>query len=980
MNRSFEPKNSGPSGSDRASQPAPAHGAVPSDRTSYQPLHPEANAASPLPQPDSDARGIGTAVASSTGAAGPISSLPTSALGSSAPRSDSDLVRLARKQAHGRGKRKKSTSQLAPDAFPGYRILREIHRGGQGVVYQAVHLSTKRKVAVKVMREGPLSGPKEIVRFEREIEILSALNHPNIVSIHDSGLTRAVGTEPDGAPGNGMPFFVMDYVSGQSLGSWSQDAIRPIADVLTLFAKVCEAVNAAHLRGIIHRDLKPGNIRVDANNEPHILDFGLAKSALHENRAEGQNGAHAAMTRTGQFLGSLQWASPEQAEGNLAAIDVRTDVYSLGVLLYEMLTGEFPYPVNGTNRETLENIVKAAPTRPSSIGARSHERINNEVETIVLKCLSKERERRYQNAGDVARDIRHYLAGEPIEAKRDSGWYVLRKKLRRHRIPAALAGALSLTVLASAVMSTILWRSADANYTRSRVSEATAIASAASARASEASAVLEKKRTQRSLDFLSGMLNLIDPDVAKGSDTTVLQDMLRDSGATIDQHQHDDPDLAATMHDTIGMTYFRIGKYTPSIEHVKAALGWRRANLPANDPAIALSLLHHAQVLNELKRPEDLATARRDATEAMGIFQASSGLRTEPVAACLGEVGYSWKQEQKFDQAEASYKAALSIRADLANGAANGAGGVLDLHASSNVAETLASLGEMYRDNQKLDAAIDALERSLTIRLAHANVRPTAVATAKQSLAAFLSERARTENARADDIARAGTLFTEAVNILEPIVEDRHPALSATRNKLGNFYNSQNEPDKAEQVLVQSLSARLRTLGEHHSYVAATRMNLARAYRGQGKFEHALALLDTTIAALDRQDANFPVAQCKWVETAASAARDHAAQGRTAEAERLVTKARELFLSGIAGNPRPNQSHVARAADELVAALRAVGQPDRAEATLSLDYETFRQSLGATDSRTKAAAGRLASFYAAVGNEERRAIFDRASH
>ena len=987
----FETFDSDPKGPGRDAQPVsgvpgfPASFSMPS-LTSFPSNHPavpdQNSLSSRASQPQS--RPGDVAVASSVGGSAlPISSLlnsslPSSTAGSSAPRSDSDLVRRAREQARGRGNRGKAAAQLPPDAFPGYQIIREIHRGGQGVVYQAVHLSTKRKVAVKVMREGPLSGPKEIVRFEREIEILSALSHPNIVSIHDSGHTHvagpggAAGGSAGGGPGSGLPFFVMDYVSGTSLSSWTQDAIRPIDEVLVLFAKICEAVNAAHLRGVIHRDLKPGNIRVDANNEPHILDFGLAKSSLHEHLGQG---AHAAMTRTGQFLGSLQWASPEQAEGNLSAIDVRTDVYSLGVILYEMLTGEFPYPVNGTNRETLENIVKATPTRPSSIGTRSNGKINNEVETIILKCLSKERERRYQNAGDVARDIRHYLAGEPIEAKRDSGWYVLRKKLRRHRVPAALAGVLSLTVLVSAVLTTILWRSADVNLGKSRVAEAAAVANAAIARGSEAAAIREKQRAQRSQDFLAGMFNLLDPDVARASNTTIVADMLRDAGSVIDRELRDDLDVAAAMRDTVGMAFFKIGRYALANDHLTRALEWRRANLPANDLAIAQSLLHHAQVLNELKRPEDLAAARREAAEALGIFQAIAGSRSESAAACFAELAYNWKQERQFEQAEAQYKAALNIRSEIANTL----GGTKDLEATSKVAETLASMGEMYRDQRKFDLAIDALERSLALRILHAKDRPTAVATAKQSLAAFLSDRGRTPQARPDDLARAGTLFQDAIDILTPIVDDRHPFLSATRNKLGVYLNQQNEPAKAERVLLESLSARLTMLGEHHTYVAATRMNLARAYRGQGKFNEALALLSTTIASLDRQDTNYPVAQCKWVETASAAARDHASHGRQPEAVQLTGKARELFLTALAGNPKPDQFHVGRAVDELVLALRQTNQTDQAEATLALDYQSFRQSQGAEGTQTKAAASRLAAFYQAVGNAERQAIYDRAA-
>ncbi|MEP0844171.1 MAG: protein kinase [Phycisphaerae bacterium] len=329
------------------------------------------------------------------------------------------------------------------EAFPGYTLLGEIHRGGQGVVYQAVQKATRRRVAIKVMREGPFAGPRDKARFEREVQVLAALNHSHIVTIHDSGIVE------------GRFYFVMDYIPGRPLDAHLADGeARGVEELLALFVKVCDAVNAAHLRGVIHRDLKPGNIRVDPEGEPHVLDFGLAKVAGGE-VTDGPRPQ--AMTVTGQFVGSLPWAAPEQAEGAPAKIDVRTDVYSLGVILYQMLTGRFPYEVIGNMRDVLDRIMKAEPARPSSF----RRQINDEVETIVLKCLAKERERRYQSAGELARDIRHYLAGEPIEAKRDSALYVLRKTLRRFRLAIGLAAAFALLIAGSTVGLSVLYYRAD---------------------------------------------------------------------------------------------------------------------------------------------------------------------------------------------------------------------------------------------------------------------------------------------------------------------------------------------------------------------------------------------------------------------------------------------------------------------------------------------------------------------------------------
>jgi hypothetical protein len=284
------------------------------------------------------------------------------------------------------------------------------------------------------MKEGPFSGSADRARFEREVQILGALQHPNIVTIHDSGQAR------------GLFYLVMDYIPGQALDEYASNSRLKLREVLGLFVKVCEAVNAAHLRGIIHRDLKPSNIRVDPDGEPHILDFGLAK--LTPGSTSGLTQADM-MTMTGQFIGSLPWASPEQAEGRPERIDLRTDVYSLGVILYQLLTGRFPYQVIGSMRDVLDNILSAVPARPSSV----RRQIGDEVETIVLKCLNKERERRYQTAGELARDVRHYLNGEPIEAKRDSTWYVLRKLARRHAYTSTVAACLLVIIVSSGLLS-----------------------------------------------------------------------------------------------------------------------------------------------------------------------------------------------------------------------------------------------------------------------------------------------------------------------------------------------------------------------------------------------------------------------------------------------------------------------------------------------------------------------------------------------
>ncbi len=309
----------------------------------------------------------------------------------------------------------------------GYKIMEQLPLGGQAVVYRAVQEATKRVVALKVLQQGLQTSTRAQYCFEREVDLAASLKHPNIVTIYDSGIAK------------GQYYFAMEYIIGKPLDKYVESEKLPLPKTMELFAKVCSAVAYANQRGVMHRDLKPGNILVDDDGEPHILDFGLAKLV----DGSEQTAQEAAMVSIpGRVIGTLAFMSPEQASGQPSAVDVRTDVYSIGVILYRILTGKFPYDVSGVMLAILRNIQEAEPTRPSKFIPR----FNSEVEAILLKALDKDPSYRYQSSAHLQQDIEHWLKGLPISAKADSSIYLLRKIIIRHYYASTVVALLLIIV------------------------------------------------------------------------------------------------------------------------------------------------------------------------------------------------------------------------------------------------------------------------------------------------------------------------------------------------------------------------------------------------------------------------------------------------------------------------------------------------------------------------------------------------------
>ncbi len=315
-----------------------------------------------------------------------------------------------------------------------YELLEETGRGGQGVVYRARDRHTNRIVAVKRLVAGALASSAMRHRFHREIEAAAALHHPNIVTLF--------GAEPVA----GQPLLVMQWIDGVPITEWASGSPRPARrEVLEVFAMVADAVHHAHQRGVIHRDLKPSNILVDASGMPHVLDFGTAKLSSPAGIAWA--------THSGQFLGTPAYCSPEQVRGRSTDVDVRCDVYALGVVLYEMLSGRLPYPVDGSLADVFDAIERVEPARLSRVAPE----VSRDLEAIVMKSLEKSPARRYQSVEALGSDVRRSLRGEPVEARGTSTLYMLRKAIGRHRVPVAAGTVVALLLAGYAVSMPVLY-------------------------------------------------------------------------------------------------------------------------------------------------------------------------------------------------------------------------------------------------------------------------------------------------------------------------------------------------------------------------------------------------------------------------------------------------------------------------------------------------------------------------------------------
>ncbi|MBM3989143.1 MAG: tetratricopeptide repeat protein, partial [Planctomycetes bacterium] len=622
-----------------------------------------------------------------------------------------------------------------------YKLLEQIGEGGMGTIWMAEQREpVKRRVALKIIKLG-MDTKQVIARFEAERQALALMDHPHIAKVLDAGATET-----------GRPYFVMEYIKGIPILKYCDREKVDTEARLELFTKVCHAIQHAHQKGIIHRDIKPSNVLVtlhDGVPVPKVIDFGIAKATNSELTTK------TLFTEHRQMIGTPAYMSPEQAEMSGLDIDTRSDIYSLGVLLYELLTGTTPFDIKALLEsgygEMLRAIREDEPHKPSArisslgdTGTRTalqrkvdakklSSLLRGDIDWIVMKCLEKDRSRRYETANGLAADIKRHLNDEPVTAGAPSAAYRLRKFVKRNRVQVLAGGAVVVALLLGVVA--FAWQAKEASEQRdaavlakdseaeqrkiadlarteaqkqqgiAETQEAEAKKQAEEARKQEAEAKKQAAIAEAVAKFQTDMLAAVDPiqlpvdPVTKEplkDAVTVLQAMTAAVKVLDEGSLEDQPLVEARVRDTIGNTLRSLARYSDSEPNLRKSLALRRASLPAGHPDIATGLNNLAMLLQAQNK---LAEAEQLFREALEIDRAALPAGHPEIALSLNNLATLLRDQNELAEAELLYREALeTYRAFLPAGSPYIAIGLDNLAALLQLQNKLAEAEPLRRE------------------------------------------------------------------------------------------------------------------------------------------------------------------------------------------------------------------------------------------------------------------------------------------